>query len=337
MRLTADGALPYTDASPFNAETNSEQRDRHMIEVNKLTKNYDKVEALKGISFAISSGEIYGLLGPNGAGKSTAINILSGLVQPSTGSASVGGYDIVENPVNAKKILGVVPQQSVVIEELSALQNCMFFGSLYGVPAGKLKARAQELLSWAGLSERKRDAVSQYSGGMMRRLTLVLGMLHEPKALILDEPTVGLDPQTRLQLLEQIQSISANGTAVLLSTHYLEEAERLCDRIGIIDEGAIIKEGTLNELRAEIEDVQIIHLRGGFDRAPLRSFVDGIEGGSVLLGDNEEMVVTLPSKSGYATRLLELAASLEQVREVSVRPPSLESLFIRLTGKEIRD
>lgn len=308
-----------------------------MIEVDNLTKNYGKVEALKGISFSAGPGEIYGLLGPNGAGKSTAINILSGLVQPSTGSASVGGFDVVKQPVAAKKILGVVPQQSVVVEDLSALQNCMFFGSLYGVPAGELKVRATELLEWVGLSDRKKDAVSQYSGGMMRRLTLVLAMLHEPKALILDEPTVGLDPQTRLQLLDKIRSIAEGGTTVLLSTHYLDEAERLCNRIGIIDDGAIIKEGTLRELRAEIEDVQIIHLRGGFDRAPLRAFLDGVEGGNVLQRGDDEMTVTLPSTAGLATRLLELAASLENVREVSVRPPSLESLFIRLTGRDIRD
>jgi len=308
-----------------------------MIEVNKLTKNYDKVEALKGISFSVKPGEIYGLLGPNGAGKSTAINILSGLLQPSTGSASLGGFNIVDNPTAAKKILGVVPQQSVVIEELSALQNCTFFGSLYGVPARELKERANELLNWVGLADRKKEPVSQFSGGMMRRLTLVLSILHEPKALILDEPTVGLDPQTRLQILEHIKVIAQRGTAVTLSTHYLDEAEQLCDRIGIIDEGVIIIEGTLTELRAEVEDVQIIHLRGTFDHTPLRQFVDDVDGAEVMASGQEEMVVSLPSTSDHATKLLEVAASLENVREVSVRPPSLESLFIRLTGKEIRD
>jgi ABC-2 type transport system ATP-binding protein len=308
-----------------------------MIEVSKLTKNYGKVEALRNISISVAPGQIYGLLGPNGAGKSTTINILSGLLRPSTGSVSIGGFDVSQSPQQAKKILGVVPQQSVVIEELSAVQNCRFFGSLYGVPPDVLKSRSEELLDWVGLSGRKKDPVSQYSGGMMRRLTLVLALIHEPKALILDEPTVGLDPQTRLQILEHIQEVSRRGTAVLLSTHYLDEAERLCDRIGIIDEGAIIIEGTLHELRAGIEDVQIIRLRGPFDREPLAAFVEGIDGGSVMPGDEEEMVVAQPSASAHATRLLEMAASLENVREVSVRPPSLESLFIRLTGKELRE
>jgi ABC-2 type transport system ATP-binding protein len=308
-----------------------------MIEVTNVTKNYGKVEALKGITFTVKSGEIYGLLGPNGAGKSTAINIISGLIQPSTGSASVGGFDVASDPIEAKKILGVVPQQSVVIEELSAVQNCLFFGSLYGVPAAELKERTQGLLKWVGLSDRRKEPVSQYSGGMLRRLTLVLGILHQPTALILDEPTVGLDPQTRLQILEHIQTIAQGGTAVVLSTHYLDEAERLCNRVGIIDEGTIIKEGTLSGLRAEIEDVQIIHFRGVFDRAPLEAFLESVEGSEVMLDGEEEMVVSMPSTSGHSTRLMEVAASLENVREVSVRPPSLESLFIRLTGKEIRE
>ena len=307
-----------------------------MIEVTNLTKNYGKVEALKGISFVVKPGEIYGLLGPNGAGKSTTINIISGLLRPSTGSASIGGFDIANSAIEAKKILGVVPQQSVMIEELSALQNCLFFGSLYGVPRAELKKRAAELLDWVGLSGRLKEPVSNYSGGMLRRLTLVLGILHKPKALILDEPTVGLDPQTRLQILERIEEIAKEGTAVLFSTHYLDEAERLCQRVGIIDEGTIIKEGTLGELRAEVEDVQIIHFRGLFAHGPLEEFVASI-GGEVIRQTDEELVISLPSTSGQVTRLLENAAALEDINEVSVRPPSLESLFIRLTGKAIRD
>jgi ABC-2 type transport system ATP-binding protein len=308
-----------------------------MIAVTNLTKSYGKVEALRGISITVKSGEIYGLLGPNGAGKSTVINIISGLVQPSTGSASVGGFDIVSNPADAKRILGVVPQQSVVIDELTAMQNCVFFGSLYGQPKEELKSRAHELLSWVGLSDRLREPVSQFSGGMMRRLTLVLGIIHRPKALVLDEPTVGLDPQTRLQILEHIQKIAADGTAVLLSTHYLDEAERLCDRVGIIDEGRIIKEGALRELRAEIEDTQIVNLRGVFDQAPLEAFVASVRGGEILHRTDEEVVVSLPSTSDHTMRLLEVAASFKHVTEISVKPPSLESLFIRLTGKQIRD
>ncbi len=307
-----------------------------MIEVKKLTKIYGKVEALKGISFTVTPGEIYGLLGPNGAGKSTTINIISGLVVPSGGSASIGDFDISSQPTDAKKILGVVPQQSIVIEELSALQNCMFFGSLYGVPRGELKERALELLKWVELSDRLKEPVSQYSGGMMRRLTLVLGLLHRPRALILDEPTVGLDPQTRLQILEHVENIAEQGTAVLFSTHYLDEAERMCHRVGIIDEGTIIKEGTLAKLRSEVEDVQLIHLRGLFEPGTAESIMESVSG-EILQQNPEEIVISIPAAASNVTSLLEKASALENVKEVSVRPPSLESLFIHLTGKEIRD
>jgi len=308
-----------------------------MIEVKNLTKDYGKVTAVKGISFSVRSGEVYGLLGPNGAGKSTTINILSGLLLPTSGTATIGGFDIVQQSLDAKRALGVVPQQSVVIEELSALQNCMFFGSLYGVDKQRLKNRSHELLRWIGLSDRQNEAVKGFSGGMMRRLTLVLGILHEPKTLVLDEPTVGLDPQTRLLIQDAVREVAQSGTAVLLSTHYLDEAERLCARIGIIDEGTIIREGTLHELRSAVEDVQLFSMRGRFDRAPVEELVASIEGGAIIHDDDEEMIVSLPSSSDESPRLLEMAASLEHVKEVAIKPPSLESLFIRLTGRQIRE
>ena len=308
-----------------------------MIEVTNLTKNYGKVEAVRGVSFAVRPGEVYGLLGPNGAGKSTTINILCGLVAASSGSARVGGFDIRTEPTQAKRILGVVPQQSVVIEELSAQANCMFFGSLYGVEARPLRERTRALLDWIELSDHARKPASALSGGMLRRLTLVLGILHEPRALILDEPTTGLDPQTRLLLLEKIREIATRGTAVLLTTHHLEEAERLCDRVAIIDEGRIAKEGTLASLRAEVQDAQLFSLRGEFSRERLRDAVTALPGAEVLLDAHDEVVVAVPTGSGLSGRLLEIAASLDHVREVTIKPPSLESLFIRLTGRDLRE
>jgi linearmycin/streptolysin S transport system ATP-binding protein len=308
-----------------------------MIEVTNLTKNYGKVEAVRGVSFSVRPGEVYGLLGPNGAGKSTTINILCGLVAASSGSASVGGFDIRTEPTQAKRILGVVPQQSVVIDELSAMANCMFFGSLYGVETRALRERARALLDWIELSDHARKPASALSGGMLRRLTLVLGILHEPKALILDEPTTGLDPQTRLLLLERIREIARGGTAVVLTTHHLEEAERLCDRVAIIDEGRIVKEGTLESLRAEVQDAQLFSLRGEFSRERLRGAVTSLPGAEILLDSPDEVVVAVPTGSGLSGRLLEIAASLEEVREVTIKPPSLESLFIRLTGRELRE
>ncbi|HXV13333.1 MAG TPA: ABC transporter ATP-binding protein [Candidatus Krumholzibacteria bacterium] len=308
-----------------------------MIEVTNLSKSYGKVEAVRDVTFAVRPGEIYGLLGPNGAGKSTTIHILSGLIAASAGTAKVGGHDIAREPLAAKHILGVVPQQSVVIDELSALANCMFFGALYGVDKGVLRDRARGLLDWIELSDHLNKPASALSGGMLRRLTLVLGIIHEPKALILDEPTTGLDPQTRLLILDRVREVAAKGTAVLLTTHHLEEAERLCHRVGIIDGGRIIKEGTLAELRAEVEDVQLFSLRGGFARERLREAVARLAGAEIVLDDANEVVVAVPTGSGLTARLIETAASLDLVQEVAIKPPSLESLFIRLTGRELRE
>jgi ABC-2 type transport system ATP-binding protein len=308
-----------------------------MIEVTNITKTYGKVEAVRGVSFAVHPGEIYGLLGPNGAGKSTTIHIVCGLVAASSGHACVGGFDIVRSPLEAKRILGVVPQQSVVVEELSALSNCLFFGSLYGVNRSTLRERARTLLDWMELSDHIDKPAGALSGGMLRRLTLVLGILHQPRALILDEPTTGLDPQTRLLLLDKIREIAAGGTAVLLTTHHLEEAERLCHRVGIIDGGRIIKEGTLAELRREVQDVQLFSLRGGFSRDALRDSLARVSGAEIILDSPEEVVVAAPSGSAQSARLLEAAASLTDLKEVTIKPPSLESLFIRLTGRELRE
>jgi ABC-2 type transport system ATP-binding protein len=308
-----------------------------MIQVSSLTKSYGKVEAVRDVSFSVAPGEVYGLLGPNGAGKSTTISILSGLVAPSSGEAKIGGHDVRREPLAAKRILGVVPQQSIVIDELSAMDNCMFFGALYGVDSRTLRTRARTLLDWIELSDHASKSASQFSGGMLRRLALVLGILHEPRALILDEPTTGLDPQTRLLLLDRIREVAAGGTAVLMSTHHLEEAERLCHRVGIIDHGHIIKEGTLEGLRAEVSDVQLFNLRGTFDRAKFRQMVASLGDAEIVRDDSDEVVVAVPTGTGQAARLIDIAGSLEQVTEVAIKPPSLESLFIRLTGRELRE
>ncbi len=307
-----------------------------MISVSNLTKNYGKVEAVKGISFHVAAGDVYGLLGPNGAGKSTTIGMISGLVKPGSGSIKIGDFDLARQELDAKRILGVVPQQSVVIDELSATQNCHFFGSLYHMDRAKLHARTRELLEWVGLAERAREPVSNFSGGMMRRLTLVLGIIHQPAALVLDEPTVGLDPQTRIMLLDKVAEIAQQGTAVLLTTHYMDEAERLCRRMGIIDEGTIIAEGSLEELRAQVKDVQIFTLRGRFDHTPVEELVGRNTEGHIL-DEGDGLVVSLPPGSREAEEMLRVASGLEGLSEVTIRPPSLESLFINLTGKALRD
>lgn len=308
-----------------------------MLEVRNLKKNYGALEALKGISFTVGEGEIYGLLGPNGAGKSTAIGIISGVLAPTAGNVTVCGRDMLDDPTGTKKLLGVVPQESLLIEELSALQNCLFFGSLYGVGKKELRERALDLLAWIGLSDRVDEPIGRYSGGMKKRLSLVLSIIHRPSILVLDEPTVGLDPQTRLMILDAVREIASEGSAVLFCTHYLDEAEKLCNRVGIIDRGEILKEGTLDELRRDVENVQIVTLRGSFSGCEATEAFSSIGGSRIVRQSEEEIVLSVPSAPGTTRSLFDLSAGLENVLEISVKPPSLESLFIALTGRDIRE
>ncbi len=307
-----------------------------LVDVSAVARAFGDVEAVRGVSFRVRAGEVFGLLGPNGAGKSTTIGMICGLLRPDRGRVRIGGFDVVEAPESAKRLLGVVPQETVVIEELSALENCLFYGSLYGVDRRRLRERAARLLEWIGLADKGRARAGTFSGGQLRRLALVLGIVHEPRVLVLDEPTVGLDPQTRLLLLERIREIADGGTAVLLSTHYLDEAERLCDRIAIVDHGEIRREGTLADLRAEAGNETLLTLRGAFDARAARDHAAAL-GGALLHADDGELTVSLEAGGGAATAALERAAGIEGVTEVSVRPPSLENLFIRITGRQLRD
>ncbi len=210
-----------------------------MIEVRNLRKNYGKLEALKGISFSIDEGEFDGLLGPNGAGKTTTISIMSSILVPDGGEVSINGKNIYTHSRESKQIIGVVPQEIALYSDFSAMENLIFWGGLYGVPDNELKRRAKELLQMVGLSDRANDKVSSYSGGMKRRINIAAALLHRPKVLFMDEPTVGIDPQSRNLIFEVLEKLHHNGMTIIYTTHYMEEAERFCDCIGIIDHGQI--------------------------------------------------------------------------------------------------
>ncbi len=229
-----------------------------ILDVQDLHKVFGDREVVRGVSFQIGAGEIFGLLGPNGAGKSTTINMLATYLVPTSGTASIAGVSIAD-PTKAKNVIGLVPQEIALYDDMTAEQNMRFFGELYGVTGSALTARVDELLDRVGLLDRKTDRVETFSGGMKRRLNLAVGLIHQPPLLMLDEPTVGVDPQTREAIFELTEHLARSGTAILYTTHYMEEAERLCDRIAIIDEGLIVASGTLNdllELRTE-EQVRI--------------------------------------------------------------------------------
>lgn len=220
-----------------------------LLEVRGLFKAFAALRAVDSVNFSIREGELYGLLGPNGAGKTTTLSMIAGLLKPDAGEVIVAGAQFWSDPQRAKRIMGVVPQELALYEELSGRENLEFWGRLAGLSAREAKARATELLEGLLLADRAKDAVKTYSGGMKRRINLGCALLHRPKLLLLDEPTVGIDPQARLNILEFIRGLKKSGAAILYTTHYLEEAETLCDRIGIIDHGKLLAEGTLQELQ----------------------------------------------------------------------------------------
>ncbi len=220
------------------------------VEVQNLVKAFGKHEAVKGVSFTIGKSEIFGLLGPNGAGKSTSINMMCGYLQATSGDTLIDGRSISREPRRVKHSIGVVPQEIALYKDLTSLENLEFFGEIYGLSAKERKARAEELLHFVGLYERRKDAVKTFSGGMQRRINMAIALMHRPALLMMDEPTVGVDPQSREHIFAAIEQLRDQGTTILYTTHYMEEAERLCNRIAIMDEGQIIALGTLEQLLA---------------------------------------------------------------------------------------
>ncbi len=220
------------------------------VEVQHLVKTFGKHEAVKDLSFTIGKGEIFGLLGPNGAGKSTTINMMCGYLEPTSGDTLIDGQSITREPRKVKRMIGVVPQEIALYGDLNAQENLEFFGEIYGLSSKARKERAQALLHFVGLYDRRKEPVNKFSGGMQRRINMAIALMHQPAFLMMDEPTVGVDPQSREHIFDTIEQLRDQGTTILYTTHYMEEAERLCNRIAIMDEGQIIALGTLEQLLA---------------------------------------------------------------------------------------
>jgi ABC-2 type transport system ATP-binding protein len=309
-----------------------------MLEVQRLYKRFGELVAVNDVSFEVAEGEIFGLLGPNGAGKTTAISMICGVLKPDSGRVLVDGRDIWLEAKKVKRSLGVVPQEIAVYEDLTARDNLNFWASLYGFSGRDRAARVNEALTRVGLSDRARDRVATFSGGMKRRLNMCMGLMHRPRLLLLDEPTVGIDPQARLNILEVIRNVAAEGTAVLYTTHYMDEAEQLCDRVGIIDHGSLLTVGTLAELSQLAGEGEVIRLSGDFDADTGRQRLDGVAGVTVhAVEPGAAVLLVQPDGPGLTGVLPELLAADLDVDGVSVQPPSLQSVFIRLTGRELRD
>ncbi len=308
-----------------------------ILEVSNLAKNYDNVQALKEISFSINENEFYGLLGPNGAGKTTTINIISTILQPDVGYVKINGFDLKKDPLNCKKMIGVIPQEIALYNELSAYENLLFWGGLYKLSANVLKTKIDETLNLMGLTKRKNDKIKTYSGGMKRRINIASALLHSPKILLMDEPTVGIDPQSRNLIFEVLEELHKEGMTIVYTTHYMEEAERLCDRIGIIDHGEIIAEGTLDELRntTNANESIVIHFEVSInDKAELlkKSF-----GNIININENS---ITISSKNS-GKELPQILTQINQMRlkvhQVEINKVNLETMFLNLTGRKLRD
>ncbi|GGE56862.1 putative ABC transporter ATP-binding protein YfiL [Pullulanibacillus camelliae] len=302
------------------------------LEVEGLTKVYGKQQALNGVSFTVQAGSSFGLLGPNGAGKSTTMKILTGVIKANEGSAKLFGKDVSKDQSVVSKYIGYVPQEITLYEQLSAYDNLYFFGQLYGLAGQTLKIRIHEVLEQTGLSDRSKDPVKTFSGGMKRRINIAAALLHRPKLLILDEPTVGIDPQSRNHIFDMIRSLNQAGTTIIYSTHYMEEVEALCDEIAIIDNGLVKAQGGLGELLERYGRKAIYLEIGGKVNPPELTQVDQVikEGAGWIL-ETEHVSEVMKS-------LLLMASQRDwDVKQLEIVRPSLENVFLTVTGTALRD
>jgi ABC-2 type transport system ATP-binding protein len=313
--------------------------DGSVLACRDLRKRYGERLAVDGVGFQVAAGETYGLLGPNGAGKTTTISMICGLLRRDGGEVTVAGVSLDRDPGAVKAAIGYVPQDVALYQDLTGRENLRFWARMYGLAGGELADRVDGALTVVGLTERAGDKVAAYSGGMQRRLNIAAGLLHRPRLLVLDEPTVGVDPQSRNAILENVEALGGEGVAVLYTTHYMEEAERLCDRVGIIDQGRLIAEGTRRELVATIGERDRIELAASGDlvglAAAARGTLDGVDEATVVPGG-----LHLVGRDGrrLLPRLLELAEQAGvEVTSVEVVEPDLEAVFLHLTGKALRD
>jgi len=310
-----------------------------LLAIENLSKQYGDFVAVDGIALEAGEGRIFGLLGPNGAGKSTTINCISGLMPPTSGRISVAGFDIVKDGKKAKASLGVVPQELALYEDLPAIENLRYWGQAYGLRGSLLNTRVAEVLDHIGLADRSKDLPKEFSGGMKRRLNFGCGIVHKPRVLLLDEPTVGVDPQSRQRLFEMVEAERDAGACVLYTTHYMEEAERLCDSLAIIDHGKIIANGTVERLKAQLGARDVLQLNGSFPTG-LGALVagNGISDLEVISEGDDVLTLTMTAASQHLPAIFAaVTAAGGTVTETSLRSPNLETLFLLLTGKELRE
>lgn len=302
-----------------------------------VVKRYGELTALDHLDLEINEGEILGLLGPNGAGKTTAIRSLIGLIEVDSGEISVFGQKQHVNNTKIRKNMGIVTQEITVFSDLSAGENLRYFGSLYGLRGKELDDNVKRVLEFTGLSEHAKKRPKKFSGGMQRRLNIGCALVHRPRLLIMDEPTVGIDPQSRNHILESVKKIAAEGTTVIYTTHYMEEVQAICGRISIMDAGRVIADGTLGELVGRISHEDTVRMTAAAPSDALTEEIRAISGVKAVHVNGSEYIVVSGADSGNLNRIMEIAMRHGGVSGISNDKPNLEDVFLTLTGKKLRD
>ena len=308
------------------------------IEVKNLKKSFGENQAVQGVSFDVMQGEIFSLLGPNGAGKTTTISMLSCLLRPNAGDALIMGHSIRTDAMGVKSVLGVVPQEIALYEDLTARENLTFWGKMYGLRGSALKSRVNEVLDVIGLTDRAGDRVGKYSGGMKRRVNIGVALLHKPKVIYMDEPTVGIDPQSRRNILDSVVTLKDQGMTVLYTTHYMEEAQELSDQIGIMDHGKMIASGTHDQLVKLVGGQTRIDLTLNMEAGAVLEDWRAVEGVTKVSAEDGLVTVLVHDSNAVLPRLFDVTNRLAaRITSVDILEPNLEAVFLHLTGRALRD
>ncbi|MFL0250588.1 ATP-binding cassette domain-containing protein [Clostridium neuense] len=311
----------------------------NIVEIANATKRYDDKLVVDNINIDIEEGEIFGLLGPNGAGKSTLISMICGLVKKDKGIIKIGNYDIDKEKVKAKEYIGLVPQDICLYEDLSGYDNLKFWGSMYKLRGGKLKERIEEVVEAAGLNEKIKQKVKTYSGGMKRRLNIAAAVMHHPQVIIMDEPTVGIDPQSRNHILEYTMNLNKElGTTIIYTTHYMEEAEHICSKLAIMDEGKVIAHGTKEDIKRMVTDEENAKISVEGYKEEMGIKLKEIDGVRKVTYSSKEINLVLKDSSESLNYVIEKLIKFGvKIKNINMEAPSLENVFLNLTGKSLRD
>ena len=311
-----------------------------ILQANNLVRKFGDLTAVDDVSFTIQEGEIFSLLGPNGAGKTTTISMLSTLLAPTSGDAQINGFSIKNDNMQVRKYIGIVPQEVALYDDLTALENLQYWGKLYDLKGRELDQRVEVVLEQIGLADRAKDRVKTYSGGMKRRVNIAAGLLHKPKLLFMDEPTVGIDPQSRRMILDMVKELNQQGMAILYTTHYMEEAQELSDRVGIIDHGKLIAVGTQEELTQQVGETDSIRiLTDAMDDLPaISAKLQGFDAITRIIVEETGLnLITNDAESSLAPIINQASQAGAHIKSIEIIEPNLETVFLHLTGRALRD